>query len=93
MEEQVKANQMDYETAKARRSMMKALMASPGWKFMEEQMQASLRAWEAQLMKTAPVGEGAATIARAQGAITALKQVSGFPSNTVLACEAVMKGS
>ena len=62
---------------------LKQLLQSQGWQRYEEKLRESLKAWNSKLRTAIPVGEGAATMARAQGAVIVLEQALEWPVNTL----------
>lgn len=86
------ALKIDREAALRSAAMIQDFMNHPGWAWLKQKMAVSLRAWEEALDTSFPVGEGAAKMARAQGAKIAIKQMLLMPENTHSALARIAKG-
>jgi hypothetical protein len=62
------------------------LLRSPGWEYLQGILRRSKADWEAVLRSEVPVGKGAATLARAQGALIAIDQALTLPETTLRRC-------
>lgn len=91
-EEQKSALEADKAACQREAAMLKDLVNHPGWEWLVKRMGVSLHAWEEALESAIPVGEGAARMARAQGARIAIKQFMKLPGNTADAYERFIAG-
>lgn len=78
-----KAGVMTRDEAARRAVMIQELMSSGGYKWLVKEVKQAKRAWNGELRKKKPVGEGAADIARAQGALMVLDSIIEHPKNTL----------
>jgi hypothetical protein len=60
--------------------MLKNFMRSPEWEWLKTCLEASKNNWMSVMMTTPPVGEKAALVAQAQGAMIAVTQMLGLPA-------------
>ena len=78
-----KAGVLTRDEALRRAAVIQELMASSGYKWLVGELKLAKRAWGQELQNKKPVGEGAADIARAQGALKVLQSVIEYPKNTL----------
>jgi len=86
------ASAIDRASLQREAAMLRDFMLHPGWAWLSTRMQKSRKAWETAVMEAVPVGEGAAKLARAQGAFLALRQFMELPVNTATAIERYLAG-
>ena len=79
---EVQAAKFTKEDARRKLQAIQELMASPGYKWLSDEVKQSRTAWQKEMLTKKPVGEGAADIARAQGAIIMATSVLEHPKNT-----------